>query len=220
MRPTIKNRNRYSRQQGAALVVGMIMLLLLTLIGVAGMKDTLLQQKMVANAKDRDVALQAAEAALQAAQKAVTQPLTELPMTGVGLYDLTNSGIKATMDSQRATSYSEVAFWQGWNWGSNSRTYNLVLNGVAAGNSPQYVIEKLPTGGMAAKPPGQSVGGGGGGGGAAKNLECEALDPSSCVEVGNAVGTVVDYRITARAVGSTTDAVVVLQSTLRRFEKN
>lgn len=217
MRPIMKNRKSHNRQQGAALIVGLIMLLLLTLIGVAGMKDTLLQQKMVANSKDREVALQAAEAALQAAEMSLRLPLAELPMTGAGLYDLTNMSTKTMFESQRQASSSEAAFWQAWNWGSNARTYSLSLNGVAAGNSPQYVVEKLPIGGMAVVPPGESAGGGGGGG-ATQNLECEALDVSACVEVGNAVGTVLDYRITARAVGSTTDAVVILQSTMRRFE--
>jgi type IV pilus assembly protein PilX len=55
-------------QRGAALIVGLIMLLLLTLIGVAGMRDTLLQEKMAGNMRDREIALQAAESALRAAE--------------------------------------------------------------------------------------------------------------------------------------------------------
>ena len=219
MKPVMKNIKSHSRQQGAALVIGLIMLLLLTLIGVAGMRDTLLQQKMVTNTKDREVALQAAEAALQAAEMSLRLPLTELPITGTGKYDLTNGSIKATLDAQRRARSSEAAFWQNWNWSSNSLTYGLSLNGVAAGNAPQYVIEKLPVGGMGVDPPGGGPGAGGGGGGSGQNFECESVDPSGCVSVGGgAAGTAIDYRITARAVGSTTSAVVVLQSTMRRFE--
>jgi Tfp pilus assembly protein PilX len=58
-------------QRGAALIVGLIMLLLLTLIGVAGMRDTLLQEKMAGNMRDREIALQAAESALRAGRGAV-----------------------------------------------------------------------------------------------------------------------------------------------------
>lgn len=220
MRPTMKHRKDCVRQRGAALIVGLIMLLLLTLIGVAGMKDTLLQQKMVANAKDRDVALQAAEAALQAAENSLRLPLAELPMAGPGLYDLTNGSVKAGFDSQRISKGSEAAFWQEWDWASNSRTYSLSLNGVADGHSPQYVVEKLPIGGMAVDPPGGGPGSGGGGGSSSNNVDCESLDMSTCVDIGGgAAGVVIDYRITARAVGSTTNAVVLLQSTLRRFEQ-
>lgn len=214
-------RNPFQHQRGAALVVGLIMLLLLTLIGVAGMRDTLLQQKMVASTKDRDIAFQAAEAALRAAELSLRIPLNQLPIIGPGMIDLTDSSQKAIMDAQRQARSSEAAFWQNWNWGSNSLTYGLSLNGVAAGNAPQYVIEKLPVGGMAVDPPGDSGSSGGSSGGSGsseQNLDCESLDPAGCKQGGSSAGIAIDYRITARGVGSTTDAVVILQSAMRRFE--
>ena len=51
-------------QQGAALVVSLIMLVLMTLIGVTAMRVTTVQEKMVANSRDLNIAFQAAEAAL------------------------------------------------------------------------------------------------------------------------------------------------------------
>ncbi|HRF88068.1 MAG TPA: pilus assembly protein [Pseudomonadales bacterium] len=214
MKPVMKYMKKRSQQQGAALVVGLIMLLLLTLIGVAGMRDTLLQQKMVANAKDREVALQAAEAALLAAENSISSASAPgLSMTGPGLYDLAKSSDKSMLDSQRASSSSEAAFWQNWAWTSSaSIAYNFALNGVASGNPPRYVIEKLNTGNMgSANPPG-----GGGGSGGGNIFECQSL--SGCLDPVLAPGSKTDYRITARAVGSTANAVVILQSTMRRFE--
>lgn len=74
------------RQQGAALIVGLIMLLLLTLIGVAGMRDTLLQEKMAGNMLDREVALQAAESALRAAEASIAGKVADgLPLTDTSL---------------------------------------------------------------------------------------------------------------------------------------
>lgn len=220
MKPVMKNTKTRSQQQGAALVVGLIMLLLLTLIGVAGMRDTLLQQKMVANTKDREVALQAAEAALQRAESDLRIAVSKLPMTGVGRYDLNIASQKAVLDSQRAASSSEAAFWKGRAWNSSdSIAYNLALNGVAAGNEPRYVIEELPLESAATRlaefTPGEAGVVGGGGSGGKKVVDeslggCSPCDPSS--------GTSIDYRITARGVGSTTNAVVILQSTMRRFE--
>lgn len=58
-----------SRQKGAVLIVALIMLLLLTIIGVAGMQDTNLQEKMAGNLRDHNLALQAAEAGLRHAEQ-------------------------------------------------------------------------------------------------------------------------------------------------------
>ena len=52
------------KQQGAALVVALIMLVLMTLVGITAMQVTTVQEKMVANSRDLNVAFQAAEAAL------------------------------------------------------------------------------------------------------------------------------------------------------------
>lgn len=54
-----------SRQQGAALYVAMIMLLLLTLIGVAAMQVSSLQQRMATNFNDFALAFQRAEGLLR-----------------------------------------------------------------------------------------------------------------------------------------------------------
>lgn len=56
----------FDRQQtGVVLVVSLIMLLLLTLIGLSGMQSTILEERMAGNMRDRNMAFQAAEAALQ-----------------------------------------------------------------------------------------------------------------------------------------------------------
>lgn len=56
---------RSSRQRGAALYVAMIMLLLLTLIGVAAMQVASLQQRMATNFNDFSLAFQRAEGVLR-----------------------------------------------------------------------------------------------------------------------------------------------------------
>jgi type IV pilus assembly protein PilX len=55
-------------QGGAVLIVSLIFLLLMTLVGVASMQGTTLQERMAGNMRDRDLALQAAEAALRAGE--------------------------------------------------------------------------------------------------------------------------------------------------------
>ena len=52
------------RQRGASLVVVLILLLVMTLLGLAVLRGTLLEERMSANLLDRSQNFQAAEAAL------------------------------------------------------------------------------------------------------------------------------------------------------------
>ncbi len=61
----MKQHTRKVSQHGAALVVSLILLLIVTLIGISGMQSTVLQEKMSGNFKDKNSAFQAAEAALR-----------------------------------------------------------------------------------------------------------------------------------------------------------
>jgi len=51
-------------QRGMALVVSLILLITVTLVGLAGMRGTILQERMAGGAYDRETGFQAAEAAL------------------------------------------------------------------------------------------------------------------------------------------------------------
>jgi type IV pilus assembly protein PilX len=58
-------------QQGAVLIIALIMLLLLTIIGLSSMRGTSLQESMAGNMRDSNLALQAGEAALREGEKVV-----------------------------------------------------------------------------------------------------------------------------------------------------
>ena len=57
--------NRTTRDSGSALVVALILLMLLTMIGVQGMRTNVMQERMAGNMRERNLAFQAAEAALR-----------------------------------------------------------------------------------------------------------------------------------------------------------
>ena len=57
-----------TRQNGAALVTGLIFLVILTLLGVTAMQTSIMEERMAGNARDRNIAFQAAEAALRNAE--------------------------------------------------------------------------------------------------------------------------------------------------------
>ena len=55
-------------QHGVALVVALVLLVVVTLVGLAAIRGTTLQQKMTSNFYDREISFQAAEAALRAGE--------------------------------------------------------------------------------------------------------------------------------------------------------
>lgn len=55
-------------QRGVALVVALVLLVVVTLVGLASIRGTTMQQKMTANFYDREIGFQAAEAGLRAGE--------------------------------------------------------------------------------------------------------------------------------------------------------
>lgn len=75
---------RYSlkSQNGAALIVSLLMLTVMTLLGVTAMQSNLLQEKMAGNFRDANTAFQAAEAALRDGENwLMTQTSEPIPET-------------------------------------------------------------------------------------------------------------------------------------------
>jgi Tfp pilus assembly protein PilX len=84
--------------RGAVLLVSLVMLLLLTVIGLAGMRMVQLEERMAGNLRDRQVAFQAAEAALRAGEAA-----------GWSLYRRDGAGASAYNTEGALSGYAEVA---------------------------------------------------------------------------------------------------------------
>ena len=59
------------RQQGVSLLMVLILLIVMSILGVAVLRSSAMQERMSANLRDRNDALQAAEAGLRVAQQAV-----------------------------------------------------------------------------------------------------------------------------------------------------
>lgn len=206
---TSKFSGNSRHQRGAALIVGLIMLLLLTLIGVAGMRDTLLQEKMAGNMRDREIALQAAESALRAGEAQLAQ-LTEPVFTNTnGLYDHnTPAGLAAMQRKKSGVPVTEQVFWQqATSWtAAKSITYPFALDDV--NNPPRYVIEKL-TAAMSTDKSTYT-------GGTDPNFVKDITAGEPVPELG--IIPYPDYRVTARGEGPTGDAIVILQATFRRVQ--
>lgn len=70
---TIRASGPLRRQGGAALIVSLVLLVLLTMASVAGIKASISQERMAANGKFRNDSFQAAEAGLRMAEEALAQ---------------------------------------------------------------------------------------------------------------------------------------------------
>ena len=157
-----------------ALITGLIFMVVLTLLALAAMRTTTLEERMSGNARDRDLAFQSAEAALRAGEQ-VVQGAT-LPAFALG------TPLTPLIDAATLTSY-----WQNTHpWATQSVAISWQPAGTSA--APQYVVEEIPA------PPG-------GGGG---SLAFSALNENGV------------YRVTARGVGSSANAVVILQAVYQR----
>ncbi|WNO59996.1 PilX N-terminal domain-containing pilus assembly protein [Rheinheimera sp. MMS21-TC3] len=67
----------YQRQTGAVLVVGLLLLLVITLVSVASMQRSVLQERMTANLYERQLAVQQVEAALRSAENWIAAQLPD-----------------------------------------------------------------------------------------------------------------------------------------------
>lgn len=178
---------RYKQQSGAVLVISLIMLLLLTLIGITGMQTTSLEENMAGNMRDRNLAFQAAEAALIIGEAAASSGLTATcPGTNpAGYYlpmDVNCDGTKEALPVwNNAAIWSDDSKSVKYNTDGNAATIDLV--NLSA--NPRYIIEDM----------GSTC--------ASAGLPCPSADQRH------------NYRITSRATGGTTNAVVILQSTFQ-----
>ncbi|HEY9098825.1 MAG TPA: PilX N-terminal domain-containing pilus assembly protein [Thiobacillus sp.] len=115
-------------QSGAALVTGLIFMVVLTLLVVSAMRGAILEERMSGNARDADLAFQAAEAALRAGEQV---------LNGATLPAFAATGAYLTVANRNDT------YWLSTHgWAANSVAYPTGPNGVAA--APRYVLEELP----------------------------------------------------------------------------
>jgi len=59
----------FRSQRGAALVIAMILLLIMSLLAATSLRETLMQERMSSNTHDRDLAFQSAEAGLRMGER-------------------------------------------------------------------------------------------------------------------------------------------------------
>jgi type IV pilus assembly protein PilX len=181
-------------QRGLSLVTTLLFMVAALMLGVSVLSVNVMQEKTIGNTKDRDLALQAAEAALRDAERDLTTAATSFVFSE----DCT-SGL-CVPPSQRIAPLSQpIEQLVDWTWSDTPTDRKYRIYGQATGGAkfpgikntdqaqPRYVIEKV---GSLGTPVGESMKLG--------------INPASASGTG--------YRITARATGAREETVVILQS--------
>ena len=70
------------RERGAVLIFGLVILLVVTMVGISGQQGTVLQERLAGNLRQNQIALQAAEAALQVGLDYVSEKQPEASSNG------------------------------------------------------------------------------------------------------------------------------------------
>ena len=177
------NTHKPCKQQGAVLVMALMMLFVLTLIGVSSISTTSMEEKMSGNTRNRHLAFQASETAASDAERFITNnilnPTAQFTAGGVGgLYSLGNG--PSSGDAVNPVWWATPA--------NNRIPYAQAIQDVAT--APQYTIEYL-----------------------GETTQAEASDIEiTGGEDGGAAGSIHTFRITSRGTGLTNNSVVVIQS--------
>lgn len=138
------------KQQGVTLILALVFLTVLTLLGVTAAQTVSLEERMTGNARNRDLAFQAAEAALSAAEKSVpilpaTFPAATIETPGSGgeyTFSLCMPNSQLFWTGSSANDCLGAAK-SGFDWSADDATKTLSDVPYVA-EQPKYLIEKMP----------------------------------------------------------------------------
>ncbi len=138
--------SKLNRQRGTTLVISLIILLVMSLIGIANMQSTTMQERMASNTKQKSVAKFAAESALKVAEDwldtNVKRSSHVLQFNGSnGLYSALD--VSATVSKAPVTAdISDLGKASAWS-NTTAHSGSAIINTDIVGRQPQYVIEYI-----------------------------------------------------------------------------
>jgi type IV pilus assembly protein PilX len=203
MKPQMQKRQQY----GMALIVSLIILLVLTLLGLAAVQNSSMEERMAGNMRRENIAFQAAEAGLRSGEEwlfgLTSRPVAGQNVTGADgkTLKLWRFGLESDLASPESVKkITATNWWQEWvqaDWINNSYTaasdnpLEFTGDGSVLPAQPRFLIEErgVVTDSLVRGQPQDELGGG-------RTF----------------------YQVTARGLDSTSRSEVILRSTYaRRF---
>lgn len=131
-------RNHPGRQRGVALLVVLILLLVMTLLGLASLRGSLMEERMSAGLYDRSLAFQASEAALREAETLIAAGGLAFPASGC------LAGLCAERTDVTST---DLARWADpltpWRNSTVALAVDSDGDGTTLATTPQFIIEEM-----------------------------------------------------------------------------
>ena len=179
------------KQQGIALIIGLILLVVMTLIAVASTNTSLMEEKMTGNFRDIEIAYNAADTGLRDAEGWLGNQASNPGDNATG------STMIWSLDSGNldSTATDSVNWWQERNtstwWAANAQNhtdYSGIAGSMSEVKTKPYSI-----------------------------IEFKYRYEETSGELGDMVGDpVYYYRVTSRATGGSNDSRILMQSTWSR----
>ncbi len=179
------------QQRGGALITALSILLILTVLGISAMSTTALQERMAGNARDAEVAFEAAEFGLRAAEAYINTLTPTLITTDFSATGGPGGGRFIVSNTAQWANTS--------NWYPGLGQYTLPANtyNMSVDTQPQYIIQEI-----------------------AATVDAPAassLEPTSYTATSPPIsGSIRIFQITARGYGLSANSRVMLQSTFGR----
>ncbi len=186
MNSTTSPLTSQKRQTGAALVTSLVILLVLTLLGVAAMSGSSLEELMVGNLRDQTIALDAAESALREGERQIESWGAIRPTAATSIATTSSVYQKDIFFSAPGEDFNDHVFDTAvWGTDSNPSPAQSYAGGnLGTSQPPRFIIEEL--------------GDIGGSADYRNNINRSAITL---------------YRVTARATGLSPNSVILLQTT-------
>jgi type IV pilus assembly protein PilX len=130
-------RNLQCAQQGMALFVSLAMLLILTVLGLASVQTTTMQEQMARNSRDTNIAFLAAESGLADAEALIE---TKNTMADFNAADANDKGLYLEAGFAAPTNWSAVQ-WDD----ANGKYETAATNLAGTAEQPKYIVEHVKT---------------------------------------------------------------------------
>jgi len=123
-------------QRGVVLIVGLIVVVLISIVALGAMKGSRLQEAMVGNTRDRNIAFQAAESGLNSGESVVD----EVKVAVVPVFK--NSNGTGLFEDQDAVPSGSVSYYTDATFATKGKVTSLEVN---TSSKPIYMVEELTT---------------------------------------------------------------------------
>jgi type IV pilus assembly protein PilX len=190
-------------QRGATLIIALLLLVMIAMYGIPAAMNSMQNERMTGNSRNRDLAFQATEHAIRAAETWLYGQ-TDAALSALAPANLACTAVTGVADDADPTPgdgilpngechANDAAYWQNtFDWAANGvYPSGTSIDAALVATQPRYVVERMPN---ACTPSGALPTG----------------NPPDTCPTGDKIGHY--YRITARGVGQDSNAVVILQT--------